>query len=39
MVTSRGPRIRAFAVAALTLTWGGARAAHAALTNARWSIC
>ena len=35
MVTSRRPRIRAFAVAALMLTWGGTRAAHAALTNSQ----
>ena len=35
MVTSRRPRIRAFAVAALMVTWGGTRAAHAALTNAQ----
>src|SRR5947209_837053 len=33
MVISRRPRIRAFAVAALMLTWGGTRAAHAALTS------
>ncbi len=35
MVTSRRPRIRAFAVAALVLMGGGARAAHAALTNSQ----
>src|SRR5882724_9548910 len=35
MVTSRRPRIRAFAVAALMLAWGGTRAAHAALGNAQ----
>jgi outer membrane lipoprotein-sorting protein len=35
MVTSRRPRIRAFAVAALMLMGGGTRAAHAALTNSQ----
>jgi len=33
VTTSHRPRMRAFAVAALMLTWGGTRAAHAALTT------